>query len=418
VSAPAPGDGSGFPTGPEAASTDHRAASEREPTGPDLDDAVDLRDLLPATELDELVARFASASGGGVAVLDRRGHVLAARAGAVPSATRDVCYNGEVLGTIVVGGEQGERFASLFAEVLGLILHHAHARHLTSAAHQAAMEQAFAELTAKNQRLETAVTRMQELDRLKSNFLATMSHELRTPLTSVIGYAEMLLEGLAGPLGDEQRDYVHTILAKADHLLQLITSLLDVSLLESGTRAVEAGEVGLAEVVDSVVASFAPQAQKRGILVEVQARSLRALGDRRKIRQVLWSLVSNAVKFSRDRERVRVEIGPGLLVPVELGGHPRGAWGAHVVVRDSGIGISRDQLAHIFEPFFQVDSSSTREYGGSGLGLTLAKAYVEAHGGRIWVDSTLGEGSTFTVSFPAVAEDVAGALAAHGAATG
>jgi two-component system sensor histidine kinase BarA len=404
VSAPAPGDGPGDASGP--------------PTRRGLDDAVDLRDLLPADQLDELVARFASASGGGVAVLDPRGHVVAARAGAVPTATRDLRHGGEVLGTVVIGGEQGERFASLFADVVGLILHHSHARHLTSAAHEAAMDQSFAELTAKNQRLETAVQRLHELDRLKSNFLATMSHELRTPLTSVIGYAEMLLEGLAGPLGDEQRDYVHTILAKADHLLQLITALLDVSMLESSGAAVESGEVALGDVLDSVVASFAPQALKRGIAVEVRAAAIRALGDRRKIRQVLWNLVSNAVKFSRDRERVQIEIRPGLLLPPALGGADRGAWGVHVAVRDSGIGISRDQLAHIFEPFFQVDSSSTREYGGSGLGLTLAKAYVEAHGGRIWVDSTLGEGSTFTVSFPAVADDVARALASFKPATG
>jgi two-component system sensor histidine kinase BarA len=404
VSAPAPGDGPGDASVP--------------PTRRGLDDAVDLRDLLPADQLDELVARFASASGGGVAVLDPRGHVVAARAGAVPTATRDLRHGGEVLGTVVIGGEQGERFASLFADVVGLILHHSHARHLTSAAHEAAMDQSFAELTAKNQRLETAVQRLHELDRLKSNFLATMSHELRTPLTSVIGYAEMLLEGLAGPLGDEQRDYVHTILAKADHLLQLITALLDVSMLESSGAAVESGEVALGDVLDSVVASFAPQALKRGIAVEVRAAAIRALGDRRKIRQVLWNLVSNAVKFSRDRERVQIEIRPGLLLPPALGGADRGAWGVHVAVRDSGIGISRDQLAHIFEPFFQVDSSSTREYGGSGLGLTLAKAYVEAHGGRIWVDSTLGEGSTFTVSFPAVADDVARALASFKPATG
>jgi len=403
VSHPASGDGPG---------------PGEEPPRIGLDDAVELKALVPHDELEELVGRFASACGAGVALLDASGHVLAARAGSVPTASCEVRHGGEVLGTVVAGGEHGDRFASLFAEVLGLILHHAHARHLTSAAHEAAMGEAFADLTANNQRLQTAVQRLQDVDRLKSNFLATMSHELRTPLTSVIGYSEMLLEGLAGTLSEEQREYVQTILSKADQLLQLITALLDVSLLESGQTEMESAEVGLGEVLDSVVASFAPQAQKRGVAVDIRGAPLRALGDRRKIRQVLWNLVSNAVKFSRDHTRVAIEVRPGLIVPVEIGGAARGKWGAHVVVRDAGIGISRDQLAHIFEPFFQVDSSSTREYGGTGLGLTLAKAYVEAHGGRIWVDSTPGEGSTFTVSFPAVAEDVAGALAARDAATG
>jgi two-component system, NarL family, sensor histidine kinase BarA len=240
-----------------------------------------------------------------------------------------------------------------------------------------------------------AVDRLQEVDRIKSNFLATVSHELRTPLTSVIGYTEMLLEGLAGPLAAEQREYLATILSKADQLLGLITAVLDASLLEAGRGAIAAEPVSLDEVVTSVVAAFAPQAHKRAIAIEVAISPLRAMGDRRQIRQVLWQLVSNAVKFSPDSGRVDIEVRKGDIAPGE-----RRAAGAHVVVRDSGIGIGAELLPHIFEPFFQVDSSSTRAFGGTGLGLALAKAYVEAQGGRIWVDSTPGLGSTFTVSFP------------------
>jgi two-component system sensor histidine kinase BarA len=382
------------------------SAAEKSPEARDarigLDDAVDIDSLLGRDELGELTARFAEAHGCAVAVEDRRGRILAAQ-GSIEtgSAMRyQIRHGGEVLGHVIATGPGAERTAHLLADVLGLLLHHAHARALTRATHEAAMEQSFADLTQQNARLEQALQRLTEVDRLKSSFLATMSHELRTPLTSVIGYSEMLLEGLAGALAAEQRDYITTILSKADQLLQMITSVLDVSMLEAQRVEVDEAQVALAEMVDSVVASFVPQAQKRGIAITVDtSAALIALGDRRKIRQVVWNLLSNAVKFSRDQGQVAVVLREGALRP----GEPTAPRGALVEITDSGIGISRHQLALIFEPFFQVDQSSTREYGGSGLGLTLAKAYVEAHGGRIWVDSTLGTGSTFTVSFPIAA---------------
>jgi signal transduction histidine kinase len=263
--------------------------------------------------------------------------------------------------------------------------------------HEEAMRLTFAELTEHNLRLSRAVARLEELDRLKSNFLATMSHELRTPLTSVIGYAEMMSEGLAGPVTDEQREYLTTILAKADQLLGLITSVLDVASLEGAPLPLERSELSLADLVASEVATFAPQAGRRGIAIDVDAHAdATVVGDRKKIRQIVSSLLSNAVKFTPDRGRVGVAVRPGPLSPHEVSG----AHAIQLVVSDSGIGISRDQVAKIFEPFFQVDSSSTRAFGGTGVGLTLAKAYVEAHGGRIWCDSAPGQGSTFVATFP------------------
>jgi signal transduction histidine kinase len=380
------------------------SAAEKSPETRDarirLDDPVDIDSLLDPEELAELTARFAEAHGCAVAVEGRRGVLAAAGRIDTQSAMRyPVRHGGEPIGSVVATGPGAERTSRLLADVLGLLLHHAHARALTRATHEAAMEQSFADLTAQNERLAQAVQRLTEVDRLKSSFLATMSHELRTPLTSVIGYSEMLLEGLAGPLATEQRDYITTILSKADQLLQMITSVLDVSMLEAGRVQVDEAAVPLAELVDSVVASFVPQAGKRGIAISADtSANLVARGDRKKIRQVLWNLLSNAVKFSRDQGKVTIVLREGPLRP----GEPQAPGGALVEITDSGIGISRHQLASIFEPFFQVDQSSTREYGGSGLGLTLAKAYVEAHGGRIWVDSTLGTGSTFTVSFPIV----------------
>jgi len=359
-----------------------------------LDGAADVAALLAADELDELVHGFAAAHDVAISLEARGRPLVVVGVLAEEAIRREVRVAGDVVAHVVASGERAAVAARHLAEVLGLVLHHAHARHLTSAAHEAAVRAAYDELSAKNRRLLVAVDRLQEVDRIKSNFLATVSHELRTPLTSVIGYTEMLLEGLAGPLGHEQKEYLTTILSKADQLLGLITAVLDASLLESSRTPGSAEQVPLDEMIGSVIAAFAPQAHKRAIAIDVHVVPLRAIGDRRQIRQVLWQLISNAVKFTPDTGRIDVEVKHG---PVGPGERRRGA---HVVVRDSGIGIPGEQLAHIFEPFYQVDSSSTRAFGGTGLGLALAKAYVEAQGGRIWVDSTPGLGSTFTVSFP------------------
>ena len=376
-----------------------------------LDDGIELARLVPAGELDELVGAIARALGGELAIFDPGGARLAGTLGA-GSPRRVIEYHGEPLAQIAATGPSADASLALCAETLDLLVHHAHARELAAATHEEAMRLTFAELTEHNARLSRAVARLEELDRLKSNFLATMSHELRTPLTSVIGYAEMMAEGLAGPISGDQRDYLTTILGKADHLLGLITSVLDVSSLESGHLALERATLSLADLVASELATFAPQAGRRGIAIQLDAcADAVVVGDRRKIRQVVSSLVSNAVKFTPDRGKVGVALRRGPLASHDSAGPPAapGPTGStadvtpaiQLVVSDSGIGISRDQVAKIFEPFFQVDSSSTRAFGGTGLGLTLAKAYVEAHGGRIWVETAPGRGSTFTATFPA-----------------
>jgi signal transduction histidine kinase len=384
-----------------------RAADQADP----FDETLELSELLSAGDLDDLARSFARANRCGVALLGRGGElVAAAELTGGTGAQAPIEHHGDRLGAILL--ENGDaRAAAHAAELCALVLHHAHARRLAGVAHEAAVSISYAELTQKNKSLELAVQRLRDADRVKSNFLATMSHELRTPLTSVIGYSEMLLEGLAGTLSDDQREYVTTILGKADQLLQLITSVLDMSRVEAHRTPVDQGEVPLLDVVDSVVASFAPQATKHNIQLQSAIEyPLRVIGDRRQIRQVLWNLVSNAVKFTGDGGKVLVRVKLGPLVPGGVGTRPDNRLAAHVEVTDTGIGISREQLPNIFEPFFQVDSSSTREYGGSGLGLALAKAYVEAHGGRLWVDSTVGHGSSFVASLPAVADDVRAAI--------
>jgi two-component system, NarL family, sensor histidine kinase BarA len=365
-------------------------------TGP-LDGPIELARLVPPGELQELIDAVRRALGSELAIFDPKGRRLAGAESCGPP-TREVSHDGEPLAKLAATGDRAEAALDLAADTLGLLVHHANAREMAATMHEEAMRLTFAELTEHNQRLQKAVARLEELDRLKSNFLATMSHELRTPLTSVIGYAEMMAEGLAGPITGDQRDYLTTILNKADQLLGMITSVLDVAALETGPLALERSRLSLADIVASEVATYSSQAGKRGIAIQLEARGDSiVVGDRKRIRQVVSSLISNAVKFTPDRGKVGVAIRPGPLSPHE----PReDARAIQLVVSDSGIGISREQVGKIFEPFFQVDSSSTRAFGGTGLGLTLAKAYVEAHGGRIWVDTTPGQGSTFVATFP------------------
>jgi two-component system sensor histidine kinase BarA len=253
-----------------------------------------------------------------------------------------------------------------------------------------------------------------ELARVKSNFLATVSHELRTPLTSVIGYSEMLLEGMAGPVTPEQREYLSTILGKSDHLLRLITSMLELARMDAAPPAVERRPVSIIDVIERAATSLTSEADRRAIALSLPRDLVpRVMADHRKIRQVLVHLIANAIKFTPRGGDVVVLAQVGPLSP-DRSGSSEERLGVRISVRDTGIGISPMAQARIFDPFFQVDQSSTREYGGTGLGLSLAKSYVEAHGGSIWVHSQPGEGSTFTLSLPAVPEDLRAHLKALG----
>ncbi len=369
---------------------------------------IPLSRLLTADEWRTVCSTIAAATGTSMAVVDRDGWQLGGPVGA-HAARREITIAGERIGTLLAEGGAGSEIVDgvdvaaqaaldLTETVLTPVIRQAMLRLDGTVEHERQMAVTVAELSDKRERLDRAVRRLGELDRLKSNFLANMSHELRTPLTSIIGYAEMLAEGLAGPLSPEQRDYVQTILGKADQLLSLISAVLDAQAIETGQLSLDRMPVALAQVVRSEVSSFAAAAHKRGIAIAVDAEvDGMILGDRKKLRQIVSSLLSNAIKFTPDRGRVEVAIRVGPLVP----GEPTAAAAVHLVVTDSGIGISRQLVPQIFEPFYQVDSSSTRAFGGSGVGLTLVKAYVEAHGGSIWVDSDPGAGATFMAIFPA-----------------
>ncbi len=283
---------------------------------------------------------------------------------------------------------------------------------LTSQMHIESVTSSYHELEDKNAKLKEQNERLQELDKLKSNFLATVSHELRTPLTSVIGYSEMLLEGMAGVLNDEQREYVKTIMDKGESLLSLISQILDLSRIESGNLRLSPTDVNLKEILKAATTSVIPQCQKKQITLDVDiAQDLPYVkADRDKVGQVIVNLLGNSVKFT--------PIGGKITLRGQMWTGPRrhkkksdddGAADlfdlkdetfVRIDVVDSGVGIPKDKLDKVFERFFQVDNSSTREYGGTGLGLSIVKSFVEAHRGEIFVESDVGQGSTFTVLLP------------------
>jgi signal transduction histidine kinase len=282
-----------------------------------------------------------------------------------------------------------EKILKHFTDLLDVMIFTGHKNLIAARLHIEAVQESYRELQDKNRALEDSYAKLKELDRLKSNFLATMSHELRTPLTSVIGYSEMMLEGLGGPLTAEQREYLGIIMEKGENLLQLITSILDISKIEAGRVRLMISEVDAAQLMRDAVATVLPLARKKGLKVVVETGSLpRIQADRDKIRQCLVNLCSNAVKFTPAGGTITVS-GEALTGEV-LAMH----------VADSGIGIAPEHLEKVFDVFYQVDGSSTREYGGAGLGLAIVKSFVEAHGGNISVRSLLGAGTTFTLCLP------------------
>jgi signal transduction histidine kinase len=215
----------------------------------------------------------------------------------------------------------------------------------------------------------------------------------------------MLLEGIAGELNPEQRDYVRTVMEKGDQLLQLITGILDISRMEAGEMRFERAPFDLSEVVSIALSTIAPHARRKRLQLtcELPETLPRVVGDRDKVRQVLLNLLNNAVKFTTDGGQVKIRAEVGLLHP----GRPGREAGVQVAVEDSGIGVPAEHHARIFDPFFQVDNSSTREFGGTGLGLNIVKRFVEALGGSVWVESDEGQGARFYFTLPLAAPDAA-----------
>ena len=308
-----------------------------------------------------------------------------------------------------VRSETAQRMALHLRSVLDLILFAGHKAQLTSEMHLASMRESFRELEKKSSTLQKAYQDLKELDRLKSNFLATVSHELRTPLTSVIGYSEMLLADVAGELNQEQRGFIDTIYNKGELLLSLITSLLDLNRLEQGRIKLDFKRLDPRALLQEIRETLLPQARKKRISLEVSCQGEIAdlTADPIGIKRILTNLAGNALKFTPAGGLIELS---AQAVDMAVRNDGDDDFGASIMmvpvrairfgVRDTGIGIKKEEIDRIFDAFYQVDGGSTREYGGIGLGLSIANRLTQAHGGTIKVESEPGLGSVFYVTLP------------------
>ncbi|OQX90230.1 MAG: hypothetical protein B6D57_04250 [Candidatus Coatesbacteria bacterium 4484_99] len=237
--------------------------------------------------------------------------------------------------------------------------------------------------------LEHAHRELKKLDTAKTEFLNITSHELRSPLTSILGYAEILSEGLVGPVTDGQRESAYGILRNARQLERLINDLLDFTQMETGRLRLDTEVCDLKPIIKDAVESMRPRIEEAGcaVSIEVPPDLPPSICDARRITQVLYNLIGNAVKFSPDGGTITISAN-------KVDRFIR------ISVKDEGVGIPEENQEKIFDKFYQVDMSDTRRARGLGLGLAISKAIIDAHGGSIWVDSKPEKGSTFYFTVP------------------
>jgi signal transduction histidine kinase len=240
------------------------------------------------------------------------------------------------------------------------------------------------------EKLEDANQRLTELDKLKSDFISNVSHELRTPLTAVESLTDNLLDGITGPLNNKQIRYVSGIKDSADRLARLIDDLLDLSVIEAGRLELKRESFSLTALILAVADSLTPMAEEK--LIRLKADGMDAdwlaWGDRDKITQVLTNLIGNAIKFTPANGEVSLRI------------QRDGAGWLKVSVVDTGPGVAPEEATKIFSEFYQLRRVGEKKSVGVGLGLAISKKLVEMHGGKIWVENTVGNGSNFSFTVP------------------
>jgi signal transduction histidine kinase len=248
------------------------------------------------------------------------------------------------------------------------------------------------EQRARTHELQTLNQQLQEASKAKSAFLASMSHELRTPMNAILGFNEMILDDLYGEVPEQIREPLTDIQTNGKHLLKLINDVLDLSKIEAGRMELVLAEYSVQDIVDTVRSSLQSLAAEKGLefVVGSHADIPVAVGDSMRITQCLLNLTANALKFTREGK-------------VEVWVERRGDM-LHFRVSDTGIGIAEDRLDLIFAEFQQADATVSQEFGGSGLGLSITRKFVELHGGQIRAQSLLGKGSTISFDIPLRAE--------------
>jgi signal transduction histidine kinase len=240
--------------------------------------------------------------------------------------------------------------------------------------------------------IEDKSRQLEEASQHKSQFLANMSHELRTPLNAILGYTELMADGAYGEPSEEMLGVLKRLEANGKHLLGLINDVLDLSKIEAGQLVLELSDYCVQDIVQTVRSTLEPLAadKKLALKIELAPQLPPGRGDGRRLTQVLINLVGNAIKFTDAGEvAIKAEANNGSF---------------HVSVRDTGPGISADDQTRLFQEFQQADNAITKKKGGTGLGLAISKRIIEMHGGRIWVESQPGKGSTFAFTLPTTVE--------------
>jgi signal transduction histidine kinase len=241
--------------------------------------------------------------------------------------------------------------------------------------------QLFREIAERGRELEIA-------SRHKSQFLANMSHELRTPMNAILGYTELIIDDIYGEVPESIRDILERVYQSGQHLLGLINAVLDLSRIEAGRLVFSIADYSMLEIVQTTFTAVESLATEKQLAlnISVPPKMPPGKGDPQRITQVFLNLVGNAIKFTDSGEvGIQVTVADRAFT---------------VAISDTGPGVALDDQQKIFEEFQQVDNSSTRQRGGTGLGLAISKRIIEMHGGRMWVESSLGKGSTFWFTLP------------------